>query len=169
MKLLSSIGLLTFFLLISCSNPAENPAETKELINGLMNNWHKAAADARLEEYIRFMDKNSIYIGTDANEIWTRDSFNLFCKPYFAKGTTWDFKTIERNVYLDKKNKTAWFDELLKTKMGVCRGSGILIFKKEQWRLKHYVLSMTIPNDVSKIVTVEKMNWDSLFIAGKMN
>ncbi len=168
MKYLIPIVLLISIVSQSCNNDTTNLIETKEQINNLMNEWHLAAAEARLDDYIGFMSKESIYIGTDANENWTRDSFYTFCKPYFDKGTTWDFKTLERNVYLGKNGKTAWFDELLKTQMGVCRGSGIIISKKGQWKLKHYVLSMAIPNDVSKEVTTAKKEWDSLFIEQKL-
>lgn len=136
----------------------------KQTINQLLNDWHLAAANAQLEKYIGVMDSSSIYIGTEATENWSRDSFYAFCKPYFDKGTTWDFKTLERNIYLDSIGTVAWFDELLKTQMGVCRGSGILIKINDDWKIKHYVLSMAIPNDVSKEVTTIKKKWDELFI-----
>nr|MCU0349971.1 nuclear transport factor 2 family protein [Flavobacterium sp.] len=32
------------------------------------------------------------------------------------------------------------------------RGSGVLVKENGKWKIKHYVLSMTIPNDVSKEV-----------------
>ncbi|ELY2018631.1 nuclear transport factor 2 family protein [Flavobacterium psychrophilum] len=70
-----------------------------------------------------------------------------FAKPYFDKGKAWSFTALERHIYLDKSGKTAWFDELLNTQMKICRGSGVLIKTKKEWKIKHYVLSMTIPND----------------------
>jgi hypothetical protein len=36
--------------------------------------------------------------------------------------------------------------------MKICRGSGVLVKVNGKWKIKHYVLSMTIPNDVSKEV-----------------
>ena len=33
--------------------------------------------------------------------------------------------------------------------MKICRGSGILVKENKEWKIKHYVLSMTIPNDTS--------------------
>jgi hypothetical protein len=45
--------------------------------------------------------------------------------------------------------KTAWFDELLNTQMKICRGSGVLVKIGQEWKIKQYVLSMTIPNDNS--------------------
>jgi hypothetical protein len=31
--------------------------------------------------------------------------------------------------------------------MNICRGSGVLVKVKNDWMIKHYVLSMTIPNE----------------------
>jgi hypothetical protein len=31
--------------------------------------------------------------------------------------------------------------------MKICRGSGVLVKIGKEWKIKHYVLSMTIPND----------------------
>jgi hypothetical protein len=31
--------------------------------------------------------------------------------------------------------------------MKICRGSGVLVRINNTWKIKHYVLSMTIPND----------------------
>ena len=36
--------------------------------------------------------------------------------------------------------------------MKICRGSGVLIIENGKWKIKHYVLSMTIPNQISKDV-----------------
>ena len=33
--------------------------------------------------------------------------------------------------------------------MKICRGSGVLVILKGKWKIKQYVLSMTIPNDNS--------------------
>ena len=33
--------------------------------------------------------------------------------------------------------------------MKICRGSGVLEKIKGKWKIKQYVLSMTVPNDVS--------------------
>jgi len=31
--------------------------------------------------------------------------------------------------------------------MGICRGSGVLMKEKGKWKIHHYVLSITIPNE----------------------
>ena len=58
----------------------------------------------------------------------------------------------------------AWFDELLETEMGICRGSGVLKLEENTWKIKHYVLSATIPNELMKQVIELKHQKDSLNI-----
>lgn len=136
--------LLSLFFLTALAQ-----AQTKETakINTLLDNWHKAAAEARFNDYFNAMHEESIFIGTDATENWNKKAFMDFSKPYFDKGKAWNFTTLERHIYFDESGKIAWFDELLNTQMKICRGSGILIKEGKDWKIKHYVLSMTIPND----------------------
>ncbi len=136
--------LLSILLSISSSFAQDKNTET---INTLMNNWHKAAADANADVFFAFMDDNCVYIGTDASERWTKEEFVKFAKPYFDKGKAWDFKPIERKIYYSKNKKLAWFNETLNTWMGICRSSGVLEKKKGEWKLMHYHLSVTVPND----------------------
>ena len=61
--------------------------------------------------------------------------------------------------------KTAWFDELLDTQMKICRGSGVLVFVNNQWKIKHYVLSMTFPNDnTDEVIKIKAPIEDALII-----
>lgn len=135
---------LVIFLISSLAQ-----AQTKETakINSVLDNWHKAAAEAKYDNYINAMTDDAIFIGTDATENWNKKDFMAFAKPYFDKGKAWNFTALERHVYLDKSGNTAWFDELLNTQMKICRGSGVLVKIGNEWKIKHYVLSMTIPND----------------------
>ncbi len=124
----------------------------KQKIQVNIDAWHKAAADAKLDDYFNLMSDDAIFIGTDATENWHRDEFMKFCKPYFDKGMAWNFTALERNIYINPKNDMAWFDELLNTQMKLCRGSGVMRKEHGQWKIVHYVLSMTIPNDHTKEV-----------------
>ena len=158
------IYLIPYILLNSCMvNDSEK--RDSETINLLMNDWHKDAANANLEAYIGLMDENAIYIGTDATEIWGKSDFLLFCKPYFEKKTTWDFTTLKRNINFNDKINTAWFNEVLSTKMGICRGSGILLKKGDDWKLQQYVLSVAVPNqDMNEVIKVKQIN-DSIYLS----
>ncbi|TGD58742.1 nuclear transport factor 2 family protein [Flavobacterium humi] len=121
-------------------------------INTTLDAWHKAAAQAKFEAYFSLMADQSVFIGTDATENWDKPAFMAFAKPYFDKGKAWNFTPLERHIYFDASGKTAWFDELLDTQMKICRGSGVLVKEGNQWKIKHYVLSMTVPNDNSDAV-----------------
>lgn len=136
----------------------------EEDVHLLLNQWHKDVAEFDYEAYFDKMTSNAIFVGTDASEVWTKKEFKEFSKPYFDKKETWDFKPLTRNVYFHNSRKTAWFDEVLDTWMGVCRGSGVLIYDGENWKIQHYVLSVAIPNESIKEVIKVKKEHDSLFV-----
>jgi hypothetical protein len=141
------------FLLLSTTIFAQTP---KEQITKTLDNWHLAAAQVRFDNYMNAMTNDAIYIGTDATENWNKTQFMAFAKPYFDKGKAWSFTALERHIYFSKDKKMAWFDELLNTQMKICRGSGILVKIGKEWKIQHYVLSMTIPNDNSSEVIKSK-------------
>lgn len=160
------IFLFGFCNFIYTQNSVSN---IKSTINILMDNWHKDAKDANFEKYFDAMDTQSVFIGTDANEVWSKNEFKNFSKPYFEKGTTWGFKNLKRNIYIHSSHKIVWFDEILDTWMGICRGSGVLEEIDGVWKIKHYVLSITAPNeDVNAIIKV-KQKKDSLFLKSLQN
>lgn len=165
--------IIVFYILFFCvmsSASAQKLATVdakkviKTKINTLLNNWHLAATEANFEGYFGKMDSISVFIGTDASENWTKKQFEAFSKPYFDKGKAWDFKTLERNIYVNNSGDFVWFDELLNTWMGTCRGSGVLEKKGNEWKIKHYVLSIAIPNDDIKKVIAAKKEKDSVFL-----
>lgn len=143
----------TIFLLlfITTFTKAQNIEKTN--INQLLDIWHKAAAETKFDTYFDLMAEDAIFIGTDATENWNKKDFQVWAKPFFDRGKAWNFTALERHIYLDKTGKTAWFDELLNTQMKICRGSGVLIKIGKEWKIQHYVLSMTIPNDEADAVT----------------
>ncbi len=139
--------LLLSLLFFSCNATKETVFSEKIKIETTLNAWHKAAAAAQFDTYFSYMSEDAVFIGTDATENWQNKAFKTFAKPYFDKGKAWNFKALERNVYVNKAQNIAWFDELLDTQMKICRGSGVLIKVNSEWKIQHYVLSMTIPND----------------------
>jgi hypothetical protein len=154
------INLVAVFGFLSTSNPE---LEKKE-INSVVNQWHKAAAEANFDNYFGLMTDDAVFIGTDASENWNRKDFEAYSKPHFDKGKAWTFHTLERNIYVDKSNKIAWFDELLDTSFKICRGSGVLEKVNGKWKIKHYVLSMTIPNETSDEVVAVKDSIETNYI-----
>lgn len=128
----------------------------KSTINTLLNNFNVAAAKADYKTYFDFFAEKSTFIGTDATEVWNKSQFMEYAKPYFDKNKTWNFTSLQRNIYFTNDGKIAWFDELLDTQMKICRGSGVLEKINGVWKIKQYVLSMTIPNDIVDKVVDEK-------------
>ena len=124
----------------------------KKHVSKVLDDLNTFAATADFKNYFALYAEESTFVGTDANEVWNKKEFMDYAKPHFDKGKAWSFKAIERNIYISNDQKTVWFDELLDTQMKICRGSGVLIFEKGSWKIKHYVLSMTIPNQISKDV-----------------
>lgn len=168
--------LLLMILTFSCNNKSADKETTggentkpdavsKKEINNILEDWHAAAAQANYEEYFRLMTSDGIFIGTDATENWRNKEFREFAKPYFDKGKAWSFATLQRNIYSSENGKTAWFDELLKTQMGICRGSGVLEKTPNGWKIKHYVLSIAIPNENVEEITQIKKEFDSTLIS----
>ncbi len=150
-------SILSLVLFISSFCIAQQDVE----INTVLQNWHKAAADANFNTYFDLMTKDAIFIGTDPTENWTYPDFKAFSKPYFDKGKAWSFSDLERNIFVEERSNIAWFDELLDTQMGICRGSGILEKTSDGWKIKHYVLSIAIPNENVKEITALKKKFDT--------
>ena len=102
------------FLLLSVSscatqNNIENVTEIEIIknANAFMDSWHQAASDANFENYFGKMDTQSVFIGTDTSENWTKQQFEAYSKPHFDKGDAWDFKTLEE-TYISMSQKPSF-------------------------------------------------------------
>ncbi len=116
-------------------------------LDKLIDDWHQAASNADYLAYFGAMDNSFIFLGTAPNERWTKGEFALFSKPYFDNGKAWSFTASNRIWSFSKNGKIAWFDEDLDTWMRGCRGAGILIRKKGEWKLVSYNLTVLIENE----------------------
>lgn len=156
------ITILFSIILFSCNSgnrTAHDLIEKENEINLFIDNWHKAAAETNDSVFFGSMAENSIYIGTDESELWTKQEFYDFAIKYFNQGKAWDFKPIERNIYFNEDYSIAWFDEKLDTWMGICRASGVLEFRNNKWEIVHYHLSMTVPNEkVREVISIIDMD-----------
>jgi len=157
------------FLIIFSSAASGQEQEVESRMEKVISNWHDAAAKADFETYSSLMTDDAIFIGTDPTEYWKGKEFRDFAKPYFDRGKAWTFYTIKRNIFVDNNYKFAWFDELLETQMGLCRGSGVLVKTENQWKINHYVLSITIPNENVDEVKGLKAAFETKFIQSLKN
>jgi hypothetical protein len=155
-----------FILLVfsACGTKKNIPLTEEQKVDKFLTQWHKAAAEANFNNYFEAFTEDAIFIGTDATENWNKTAFQAFAKPYFDKGKAWNFTKLQRNIFFSSDKKIVWFDELLNTQMKICRGSGVLIKTEQGWKIKHYVLSMTIPNDDVDAVVKIKSHIEDILI-----
>ena len=159
-KILFTGGLLFLGLNLNGQN-----SET-EKISTLLDQWHMAASNADFDAYFGLMSDKAVFLGTDPSEVWDKNEFMEFSEPYFEEGKAWAFRAVDRNIYLGPSQEVAYFDELLDTWMQLCRGSGVVVKEDGAWKIAHYVLSLTIPNEEINPIIALKRERDSLFKAG---
>ena len=140
MKIISTL----FFIGLMQIATAQNELDT------LVDQWHLSASNANFEAYFEVLDASFVFLGTAPGERWNKIEFAAFSKPYFDAGKAWDFKAKNRNWSYSKNKKTAWFDEDLYTWMRGCRGSGILVKEKGEWKLVYYNLTVLVENEKMK-------------------
>ena len=135
----------------------------KKEIGKILDSWHRAAGSADFDAYFNLMTSDAVFIGTDASENWQIEEFKAYAKPHFDKGKAWNFKAVERQIYVNDEGDFAWFDELLDTQMKLCRGSGVLRKESGDWKIAHYVLSLVIPNEnVSEVILIKQEKDDRI-------
>jgi ketosteroid isomerase-like protein len=126
---------------------------TQQSINAMLDDWHKAAAEADEARYFGHAGPEFVFLGTDASERWDLASFRTFAHPYFAKGKAWTFVPHDRHVIVAPDGDVAWFDEKLDSaSYGDCRGSGVVRKIGGEWKIVHYNLTIPIPNALAKKV-----------------
>jgi SnoaL-like domain len=139
--------LVTGIIFTGCRNNPAGIENDKKQIAAMLDSFNAEAAKADYSGYFNNYTNDAIFIGTDATERWDKDQFMVWAKPFFDRGKAWNFKSIDRHIYIDKNKNIAWFDELLNTQMKICRGSGVVVKKENEWKIQQYVLSMTMPNN----------------------
>lgn len=165
MKRTTIFFALMMFVMHCTLIPAQAKAEKEKAeIRKMLDDFNTAAAKADFMAYFNYFADESSFIGTDATEIWDKKEFMVWAKPYFDKKSTWNFTSLKRNIRFSKDHTLAWFDELLDTQMKICRGSGVVEKINGQWKIRQYVLSMTVPNEVVDKVVEEKAPIEEAFI-----
>lgn len=141
---------ILFFAACNTSVKVENENPRPDDIHKVLDDWHKAAANADFEKYFGYFESDSsIFMGTDATERWTVAEFKPWSKPYFDRGKAWSFVAIDRVIYFSEDGKTSWFDEVLDTpNLGPSRGTGVLTKTVDGWKISHYNLTVPIPNEI---------------------
>ena len=144
--------IFSFSTLISAQTKGFYENVQKKNVSKVLDDLNTFAGSADFKNYFGLFAEESTFIGTDATEVWNKKEFMAYAKPHFDKGKAWNFTSLKRNIDFSKDGNFAWFDEMLDTQMKICRGSGVLEKIGGKWKIRQYVLSMTVPNDVSNEV-----------------
>ncbi|MFZ9940067.1 MAG: hypothetical protein EBS53_14615 [Bacteroidetes bacterium] len=163
--------ILTVALLCgACGNPqsentkVENAGEMHQNLafaaHRTLDRYHRAAAEARFDEYFGLMADSSIFVGTDACEHWRKSAFMDYARPHFDHGQAWTMRAVERHLHFSVDSNLVWFEELLETRMKLCRGSGVMSRHGQNWLIEQYVLSATVPNSLMQEVIEIKQQFD---------
>jgi uncharacterized protein (TIGR02246 family) len=140
-------GILWLWAVLLAGAPA--PSDRTAAVSAVLDDWHAAAAAADESRYFAHFTGNAVFLGTDGTERWTREEFLRYAHPHFAKGKAWTFTPKDRHVAFSPDGRVAWFDEALSTpNLGPCRGSGVLLLEKGEWKIAQYNLSVPIPNEL---------------------
>ena len=154
------LGAFTFLHFAGCgavasigpgTPPIDNTAELRAAeasAREALDAWHAAAAASDEAAYFALMTPDAIFLGTDTTERWTRDEFQAYAHRPFSEGHGWRMHAIRRDVVM-LNFYVAYFDEDLEAaNLGPARGSGVLFRDAQgQWRIAHYNLAITVPND----------------------
>lgn len=144
----SIILIIIILNVISCVHNKKFNVEAEiEILNQFLDDWHHSAAVADEDIFFGSLDSNAVYLGTDPGERWTKQEFMDWGLKYFERDTAWAFTPYNRIWQFSDDGKYAWFDELLETHMGICRGSGVVKKYPDGWKIKHYNLAVAIAND----------------------
>ena len=148
---LFAIGMLCC-VLSGCTGQRTRDEFKNELeevsVNKTLTAWHLAADQGLYDFYFDQMTEDSIFLGTDASERWTKDEFMGYAKEPFSDGNGWTYKQVESHVAFDEDRNTAWVDEILvNEKYGTLRGTSVLKRHGKKWKIAHYSLTFLVPNE----------------------
>lgn len=147
-KILTLSSVMAFAVPPSSAFAPDDVASITAKVAQFIDEWHDDAAHARLQ-YFDKMAKDGVYIGTDKTERWTRDEFKVWAKRFFERPSAWAFKSFNRHISMSEDRKFIWFDEQLQTQMGICQASGVIEQTAKGFEIRHYQLSLTVPNDLT--------------------
>ncbi len=122
-------------------------------IDVLLDGLHRAAAASDAEDYFARYTQDAVFLGTDASERWSITEFQAYATKPFSEGRGWRYEVVSRHLVPTGLPEIYGFDEVLSNeKLGLCRGSGLVVFDGARWRVAQYVLSMLIPNAIAASV-----------------
>lgn len=144
--------LLLSLIIFLCgfSHAADQADSELALIASALDSYHTAAAAGNWDTYFELMSDDSVFLGTDAAERWTKEEF----RAYAGNSSGWVYRSVERHINLTPGGNSAWFDEILSSESyGTSRGTGVLIKTTTGWKISQYHLTFPIPNEMAQELT----------------
>ncbi|MEM6559071.1 MAG: nuclear transport factor 2 family protein [Myxococcota bacterium] len=122
----------------------------------VLDDFHKAAAQADEERYFSHFAEDAVFLGTDPDERWSVKAFRAYAHKHFSRGKGWTYAPSERSIVLGLDGRVAWFHEVVTHETyGRCRGTGTLIRERGVWKIAQYSLSLPLPNDRFKAIAAD--------------
>ena len=84
-------------------------------IDALLDDFHRAAAEADEARYLGHFAPDAVFLGTDDWERWPLPAFRKYVAQRFAGGTGWTYHPRDRHVAFAPDGSTAWFDEIVES------------------------------------------------------
>lgn len=137
-------------LATAAAEAALSAEQLREEANRVIDDWHTAAARGDRDGYLGSMAPDARFLGTDSTERWDLEQFTSYVNEHFEPGSGWTFLPAERVLQLSASGNSAWFDERLASESyGELRGTGVLERVGGAWKVAHYSMTFTVPNDVA--------------------
>ncbi len=114
-----------------------------------VDDWHQAAAAGDRDRYLGHFAPDAVYMGTDPSERWDLATFTAYVQEHFQPGAGWSYQPSNRHIMLGSGSTMAWFDEELESNgYGALRGTGVMRRDSDEWKIVHYSMVFTVPNEV---------------------
>jgi ketosteroid isomerase-like protein len=151
-KVVAGAGLifLTFLTVGTANSGSADKKKLEGSIVKVLNDFHDAAAKADEKRYMGHLTADAIFMGTDAEERWSKVEFQKYVQRYFSQGRGWTYVGRDRMITFNTAGNTAWFSErLTNEKYGELRGSGVLEKVNGHWKICQYNMVFVVPNGVA--------------------
>lgn len=150
-SLIGKLFLVCALIALNFLVQAKQPPTTAELTTAIdrkMDDFHAAADQGDKTRYLAHFAQDSVFMGTDDWERWPYKEFAQYVEQRFKGGTGWSYKPVQRYTNFNAQHNIAWVDEIVESeKWGRFRGTAVLENLSGDWKIKHYSLTMLVPNE----------------------
>jgi len=147
--ILSTYCFLSLILLVLPTS-AQQPVDE---VNAVLDRWHKSSGEVKYGPFLNVIASDGVILGTDHDERWDKAHVDKFGNQYFNPKNAWTYKYDNRLMHFNADSTTAWFDETFKINTKSFRGVGVLSKLDNEWKLRQYSMSMSVPyEDVKSAV-----------------